>query len=144
MFTVEPAASGKPYNADWRNWGDCHWWQNIRFTCHPMLADGDFEMMGPMFRLYEPVRPLCEARAKLYHGAEGCYFPETMTMWGTYANGNYGWNRAGHEPKEVLCPWWQYAWNQGPELVAMTLDRWDYTDDERFLKARRCRWRSPC
>lgn len=134
IFTVEPKAMGKPFNPDFRAWGDCHWWQNVRHIYQPMLASGDVEMMAPLFRLYEAVRPLCEARARLYHGAEGSYFPETMTVWGTYANGDYGWNRSGHQPKDVLCPYWQYAWNQGPELVALLLDRWDYTRDEDFLK----------
>ncbi len=134
IFTVEPKRMGRPHNADWRAWGDCHWWQNARFPCHPMLASGDFEMMQPLFRLYGSVRPLCEARAKIYHGAEGCYFPETMTVWGTYANGDYGWNRKGHQPKDVLCPYWAYAWNQGPELVALMLDYWDYSEDEEFLR----------
>ncbi len=134
QFTVEPKAMGKPYNADWRAWGDCHWWQNVRHMYHPMLAEGDFEMMDPLFDMYEAARPLCEARTRLYHGAEGCYFPETMTVWGTYSNGDYGWDRAGRQPKDVLCPYWKNAWNQGPELVALLLDRWDYTGDEQFLK----------
>ncbi len=134
IFTVEPKRMGRPFNADWRAWGDCHWWQNVRLPYHPMLADGDFEMMHPLFRLYESVRPLCEARAQIYHGVRGCYFPETMTVWGTYSNGDYGWNRAGHQSKDVLCPCWAYAWNQGPELVALMLDRWDYTEDETFLQ----------
>lgn len=134
MFTVDPAPAGMPYNADYRTWGDCHWWQNIRFPYNAMIASGDFEMMDPLFGLYERVRPLCEARAKLYHNCEGSYFPETMTVWGTYSNGDYGWNRKGHQPNEVLCPWWQYAWNQGPELVQIMLERWDYTQDDAFLK----------
>lgn len=133
IFTVEPKAMGMPFNADFRNWGDCHWWQNVRHMYHPMLGGGDYEMMDPLFRLYETVRPFCEARSKIYHGTEGSYFPETMTVWGTYSNGDYGWDRTGHQPKEVLSPWWQYAWNQGPELVALMLDRWDYTADRRFL-----------
>ena len=133
IFTVEPKPFGKPYNADWRAWGDCHWWQNVRFAYHTMLAGGDFEMMDPLFQMYASVRPLAEARSRLYHGAEGCYFPETMTVWGTYSNGDYGWNRAGRQPKDVCCPYWQYAWNQGPELVSLMLDRWDYTGDEDFL-----------
>ncbi len=133
IFTVEPAVMGMPFNADWRNWGDCHWWQNVRFAYHTMLATGDTEMMEPLFDLYEQVRPLCEARAKLYHNAKGCYFPETMTMWGTYSNGDYGWNRAGLRPDEVQSPWWQYAWNQGLELVALMLDRWDYTPEDSFV-----------
>ena len=57
-----------------------------------------------------------------------------MTVWGTYSNGDYGWDRTGHQPKDVLCPWWRFAWNQGPELVALMLDRWDYTGDEKFLQ----------
>jgi hypothetical protein len=134
IFTVEPKPMGMPFSPDFRNWGDCHWWQNVRFPYHPMLAGGDTEMMNPLFHMYESVRPLCEARAKIYHGVEGCYFPETMTVWGTYANGDYGWEREGHEPNEVFCGCWCYAWNQGPELVALMLDRWDYTNDAKFLK----------
>jgi hypothetical protein len=134
IFTVEPKAMGRPYSADWRAWGDCHWYQNVRHMYHPMLASGDFEMMRPFFAMYEAVRPLCEARAKLYYGAEGCYVPETMTVWGTYANGDYGWDRGDHPPRDILCNYWRYAWNQGPELVSLMLDYWDYTRDEAFLK----------
>ena len=134
IFTVEPKRVGRPYNADWRAWGDCYWFQNVRHMYPPMLAAGDFEMMDPFFNLYASVRPLCEARAKIYHGVRGCYFPETMTVWGTYSNNDYGWDRTGHQPKDVQCGCWAYAWNQGPELVALMLDRWDYTGDEAFLK----------
>ncbi|MCA1597174.1 MAG: DUF5703 domain-containing protein, partial [Chloroflexi bacterium] len=134
IFTVEPRAMGKPFNADWRAWGDAHWWQNVRHMYHPMLAGGDLDMMDPLFGMYEAAVPLAEARTKLHHGVEGAYFPETMTVWGTYANGDYGWNRTGLQPKDVQTHYWRYAWNQGPELVALMLDRWDYSRDERFLK----------
>ena len=136
QFTVEPKPFGKPYNADWRAWGDCFWWQNTRHMYHPMLAAGDFDLMDPLFDMYETCRPLAEVRTKLYHNAEGAYFPETMTFWGTYSNGDYGWNRAGKQPKDVDCGYWRYAWNQGPELVSLMLDRWDYTGDEKFLAGR--------
>jgi hypothetical protein len=135
-YTVEPKAMGQPFNADWRAWGDSHWYQNVRHMYHPMLASGDFEMMEPFFRLYESNRQIAESRAKLYHQCDGAYFPETMTVYGTYSGGDYGWDRTGHRPEDVMCPWWQYAWNQGPELVALMLDRWDYTRDEVFLKQR--------
>lgn len=135
-YTVEPKASGKDFNPDWRNWGDSHWYQNVRHMYHPMLASGDLEMMEPFFKLYEDARPLAEARSKAYHGSQGAYFPETMTPFGTYSGGDYGWDRTGHTKDEVLCPWWQYAWNQGPELVALMLDRWDYSRDPAFLKKR--------
>ncbi len=133
-FTVEPRGMGQPFNADYRAWGECFWWQNTRHMYHPMLAAGDLEMMDPLFAMYETVRPACEGRAKLYHQADGCYFPETMTPWGTYANGDYGWDRKGHKPEDVLCPYWQYAWNQGPELVGLLLDRWDYSADPAFAR----------
>ncbi|MCW3059097.1 MAG: hypothetical protein JWQ02_918, partial [Capsulimonas sp.] len=136
IFTVEPKAEGKPHNADWRQWGDPHWYQNLRHMYHPMPAGGDAEMMDPFFLLYERVRPLAEARTRIYHGADGAYFPETMTVWGAYANSDYGWDRKGKQPKDVDSPWWRYAWNQGPELVALLLDRWDYTQDKRFLRDR--------
>ena len=132
IFTVEP--KGKPFNADWRAWGESYWFQNIRHMYHPMLASGDFEMMAPFFRLYEDARPICEARAALYHGVEGCYFPETMTVWGAYPNNDYGWDRRGRAPKDVRGIYWRYAWNQGPELVSLLLDYWDYTRDEAFLR----------
>ncbi len=135
-FTVEPKKMGKPFNADFRNWGDSVWFQNVRHTVAPMLEQGDSDMMESFFRLYERAATLCEARAKSYYGAEGVYFPETMTDFGTYAGGDYGWDRTGHVPSEVLCPWWATAWNQGPELAMLMLDRYDYTLDESFLKKR--------
>jgi len=136
IFTVEPTAMGKGDNPDWRMWGDCHWWQNVRMPYHAMLAAGDFDLMHPLFNTFEAMRPFAEARAQLYHQAEGCYFAETMTVWGTYANRDYGWDRTGLEPNEVQSPYWRYAWNQGLELVALMLDHYDYTADLAFLKSR--------
>ncbi len=135
IFTVEPKAMGRPYDPDWRAWGECYWWQNTRHMYHPMLAAGDYEMMEPLFKMYEDVVPLAEARSKIYYDASGIYFPETMTAWGTYSNSDYGWNHNGKAPGDIQSPWWRYAWNQGPELVALMLDRWDYTQDPVFLKS---------
>ena len=134
IFTVDPKFAGGPdYNADWRRWGDCFWWQNTRLPYFPMIARGDFDELPVLFRFYREALPLCEARARLYHGAAGAYFPETMTIFGTYANKDYGWNRQGHQPNEVLSPWWQYAWQQGLELTALMLDYYEHTRDTRFL-----------
>lgn len=134
IFTVEPKRVGKLFNADWRAWGDCYWFQNTRHMYPPMLASGDFDMMDPFFRLYSAARPLCEARANIYHGVQGCYFPETMNVWGTYSNGDYGWDRGNHPPRDVLNGMIATIWNPGLELSALMLDRWDYTGDEKFLK----------
>jgi hypothetical protein len=122
-----------PFNPDWRRWGDCFWYQNTRHMYHPMLASGDFEMMAPFFRLYEDAIPLAESRSRIYHGAEGAYFPETMTHYGTYGGQDYGWDRTGLQPKDVQCPWWDDAWNQGPELLQLMLDYYDFTQDPEFL-----------
>ncbi|HXB58941.1 MAG TPA: DUF5703 domain-containing protein [Candidatus Acidoferrales bacterium] len=131
-FTVPP--DGRMDDSDFRRWGDCHWWQNIRHMYYPMMESGDIEMTDPFFKMYEDAVPICAARAKIYEGVDGVYFPETMTIWGTYGNNNYGWNRTGHVPSDVLCPWWAKTRSQGPELVGMMLDRWDYTQDTAFLQ----------
>ncbi len=135
FYTVEPTAMGIHSNPDFRNWGDSEWYQNVRHMYHPMLEQGDFDMMAPFFRLYENVRQLAESRTEEYHGAKGAYFPETMTVYGTYAGGDYGWDRKGLSPKDVQSPWWRYAWNQGPELVGLMLDRYEFTQDAHFLNA---------
>ncbi len=135
-YTVEPTAMGRKSNPDFRNWGDAFWFQNVRHMYHPMLANGDFDMMEPFWRLYENALPLAKSRATSYHGAKGAYFPETMTPFGTYAGTDYGWDRTGLKPNEVQCPWWDDAWNQGPELVNLMLDRYGYTQDQAFLTKR--------
>lgn len=136
IFTVEPAPLGKPENPDWRRYGEAFWWQNTRLPYHSMLGSGDYDLMMPLFNFYESIRPLSEARAKIYYGAEGCYFPEVVSPWGTYRNRDYGLNRKGQAPGDVQCQWWRYAWNQGPELVSLMLDYYDHTGDEKFLKER--------
>jgi len=55
-------------------------------------------------------------------------------MFGSYANADYGWDRAGHEASEVLCPWWQWAWNQSLELLDLMLLRLEYTGDFPFAR----------
>ncbi len=136
IFTVEPAALGIGENPDWRRWGDCYWWQNTRMPYHAMQAAGDFDLMLPLFEFFERIRPFAEARAKLYHDAQGAYFAETMTAWGTYANRDYGWDRSGKNPCDVDCKYWRYAWNQGLELVGLMLDYYEHTGDDTFLKNR--------
>ena len=137
IFTVEPKlVEEQPFNADWRKWGGCYWWQNTRLPYYPMLAAGDFDLMRPLFTFYEAAVSGCEARARLYYNADGVYFPETMTTFATYANGDYGWDRAGVDRSVVQCPWWQYAWQQGLELTQLMLDYAAYTGDEQFLVER--------
>jgi len=133
-FTV--GRDGKFDDNDYRRWGDPHWFQNVRHMYHPMMASGDFEMTDPFFRMYEKAVPLAKARSKRYEDVDGVFFPETMTVWGTYAGKDYGWDRGGHPGLGATTPWWGKTRNQGPELVALMLDRWDYTQDHTFLKHR--------
>ncbi|MFA7003545.1 MAG: LamG domain-containing protein, partial [Verrucomicrobiia bacterium] len=135
IFTVDPELTDpkQQFNPDWRRWGDCFWWQNTRFPAWSAVANGDYDLCGPVFRMYRDVLPICKARAKLYYGAEGAYFPETMTSFGTYANRDYGWDRKGKEPGDIACKYWCYAWQQGLELVALMLDCHERTLDAKFL-----------
>lgn len=135
IFTVDPELTDPKhaYNADWRRWGDCFWWQNTRFPAFAAIANGDYDLCTSLFRMYREVVPICRARAKLYYDAEGVYFPETMTSFGTYANRDYGWDRTGKQPGDVACRYWCYAWQQGLELVMLMLDYYEHTGDARFL-----------
>jgi hypothetical protein len=135
IFTVEPEFAGGPkMNADWRKWGDCYWWQNTRLPYFPMIARGDFDLLPPLFRMYRDAMPLARARTRAYHGAEGIYFPETMTIFGTFSNRDYGWDRAGHQPNEMLNLYIRHIWQQGLELCTLMLDYYDHTRDVRFLR----------
>jgi alpha-L-fucosidase 2 len=137
IFTVAPRfVNGEPFNDDFRRWGGDYWWQNTRLPYHGMLARGDGDRMRSLIDFYFKAIRGCSVRAKEYYGAEGAYFPETMTTFATYSNGDYGWNREGLDRSVVQCPWWQWEWNQGPELVALMLDHWDHTGDARMLEER--------
>ncbi|HWH68303.1 MAG TPA: DUF5703 domain-containing protein, partial [Candidatus Sulfotelmatobacter sp.] len=134
IFTVDPEfTNGPKLNADWRRWGDAFWWQNTRLPYFPMLARGDFDQVAPLFRFYREALPLARARAKAYFNAEGAYFPETMTLFGTCANRDYGWDRTGRQPNEMVNLYIRHIWQQGLELCALMLEYYDYTRDHQFL-----------
>lgn len=134
IFNVEPTFLGIEGTPDWRRWGDCHWWQNVRMPYHAMLMTGDFDLMHPLFDTYERIRPHAEARTHLYYGVEGLHFWETMTIWGTMANRDYGWDRQGKAIGEVINGHTGKVWNQGLELVNLMLDYYDHTGDTTFVR----------
>jgi hypothetical protein len=135
IFTVEPEFTGGPkMNADWRRWGDCYWWQNTRLPYFPMIARGDFDGLAPLFRMYAAAAPLARARSKAYFGADGVAFPETMTIFGTWSNRDYGWDRSGHQPNEVLNNYIRHIWQPALELTTLMLDYYEHTLDEAFLQ----------
>jgi alpha-L-fucosidase 2 len=53
IFTVD----GAGFDADYRAWGGPYWWQNTRLPYWPMLACGDYDMMQPLFSMYQEMLP---------------------------------------------------------------------------------------
>jgi hypothetical protein len=136
IFTVDPSPMKVNDTPDYRCWGDGFWWQNTRHAIHSMLPSGDFDQMMPAFKFYEGFRAFYEARTKLFFGAQGCHFPETVTPFGTWQNGDYGWSREGRQPGEIASPYLRYSCNESMELLSLMFDYYDYTGDQQFLKER--------
>lgn len=136
IFTVEAKPGASPEtpegDPDWRQWGGCYWFQNTRLVYWPMLAAGDFELMAPFFRMYRDALPLSKARIETYYNFKNAaQFPETMYWWGLPNNDDYGWTNTESEPSNTSIRWY---WSCGLELIAVMLDRYDFTQDEKFAR----------
>ena len=136
IFNVETKPGANPEtpdgDPDWRKWGGNYWFQNTRLIYWPMLASGDFEMMEPWFRMYRDALPLSKARIESYYKfPNAAQFPETMYFWGLPNNYDYGW---GNQAPEPANPYIRRYWNSSLELIAVMLDRYDYTRDEAFAR----------
>ena len=136
IFTVEAKPGTSPEtpagDPDWRLWGGNYWFQNTRLAYWPMLAAGDFDLMEAWFRMYRDALPLGLARVQTYYGFDrAAVFPETMYSWGLPNNGDYGWNNAAPEPANGYI---KRYWNGSLELTAVMLDRYDFTQDEKFAR----------
>jgi alpha-L-fucosidase 2 len=141
IFNVEARPGASPEtpdgDPDWRRWGGNYWFQNTRLVYWPMLASGDFDMMPPMFRMYQDAIPLSMARAKAYYNLDGAaVFPETMYFWGLPNMGDFGLNNPG---PELTSNYIRRHWNGGIELTAMMLEYYHHTRDESSSAARCCR-----
>ena len=131
IFNVD----GSGYDADYRAWGGPYWWQNTRLPYWPMLASGDFDMMRPLFKMYQDMLPLAEHRTRTWFGHGGSFIGETIYFWGMYTNANYGWKRPKSLPvSELTNRYIRREYTASPELMAMMLDYYAYTGDETFLK----------
>jgi len=130
IFTVQGP------DADYRAWGGPYWFQNTRLAYWPMLAAGDFELMQPLFDTYLAALPLARERSRIYYGHEGAYFPETMYFWGSYANTNYGWKRAGKAVSQIDGGAIARHFNGNLELLALMLDYWSATENEAFVRTK--------
>jgi hypothetical protein len=134
IFTVDAREPDKHFDADFRAWGGPYWWQNTRLPYWPMLACGDFDLMTPVFRMYQDSLPLAEERSRVWFGHEGAFLPETMYFWGTFVNENYGWDRRGRHARDVKSRWVGREYTCSLELMAMMLDYYAHTRNDRFLK----------
>jgi len=74
IFTVD----GDGFDADYRRWGGPYWWQNTRLPYWPMLACGDFDMMLPLFRMYQDMMSLAKYRTKTWYSHDGAFIGETL------------------------------------------------------------------
>lgn len=134
LFTADWKERDTPVNADYRRWGGCYWFQNTRLPYWAMLASGDFEMMRPLFAMYQRALSLSEARTKTYFEHDGAYFPETMYFWGTPAMCDYGWERGDKPHGWVSNPYIRHYWTGGLELTTLMLDYYEHTQDDGFLR----------
>ena len=89
-------------------------------------------MMDPWFRMYRDALPLCKARIQTYYKFDNAaVFPETMYFWGLPNNGDYGWTNNAPEPVNTFI---RRYWNGSLELIAVLLDRYDFTQDQAFAR----------
>lgn len=124
IFTTDPkyTRASAEYSPDFRMWGNDFWWQNTRLPYYAMLANGDFDQMHALFDFYLDRMSAFKTLASKYYQAKGAFIPETVTIFGTYANGEYGWDRSGLSPNEITCMYIRYIWVQTLELSKLMLD----------------------
>ncbi len=137
IFTVNPAEGyrGIEVDPDFRRWAGCYWFQNTRLPYWPMLASGDYDMMRPLFKMYRETLLLAKIRNLIYFGHDGAFFPETMSFWGTYNNGGWGWGwrTTGKPGDPTVNPYIRFHYSGTLELLAMMIDYYDHTADKEFL-----------
>ena len=134
IFTVNHP--DKPGGADYRRWGPAYWWQNTRLPYISMCANGDFEMMHPLFKMYvDDLQDFFKKRTKRYLGHDGLYITEELYFWGAIPLATYGWDSTFIERKDKLqvSGYHKYEWVSGLELLYMMLDYYEYTEDKEFL-----------
>ena len=124
------------FDADYRQWGGCYWFQNTRLVYWPMLSAGDFDLMQPLFKMYRDMLPFAANRTRIYYNHGGGFFPETMHFWGAYHNGDlgYGWERDGEPLGRTVNKYIRFHWSSGLELSAMLVDYFTHTQDRQFLE----------
>ncbi|MBT4399994.1 MAG: hypothetical protein HN936_15425 [Bacteroidetes bacterium] len=137
IFTVDTEdLQGKyhGFDADYRQWGGPYWWQNTRLPYWSMLESGDFDLMLPLFKMYNEALEVRKFATKKYYGHDGAFYPETMRHWGTYVEGNYGEDRSDLPLGMTQNRYIRYYWQGGLEISLMMLDYYAFTQDTQLLK----------
>jgi hypothetical protein len=136
IFTVDPGFTDikQSYGPDYRRWGPDYWWQNTRLVYHPMLKSGDYDMLRVLFRHYFSILPMMKRNAKVFFGVDGAYSPETSTIFGTFDNNCYGWDRSKLKTGEIANSYIRNIWNPGLEMAALMGDYYHYTNNKPFAR----------
>lgn len=123
IFTVDAEDQGR-WDADYRRWGPCYWFQNTRLSYWPMLAAGDFDLLQPFFRMYADALPAVTNLVQRHYGHGGAAFAEAMPFWGRVTL------------KYDIAYYGTHYYSQTLELSALMLDYYALTQDRDFV--RRC------
>ena len=119
IFGVNDRNHEKLEDADDRNYGANYWiLDTTTTTCGPMLRSGDYDLLQPLFRMYNALVPMARERTKLFFKHEGFFIPATVYPWGAYQDNNYV----------------RWLWHGGLELSAKMLDYYEATEDPAFLR----------
>jgi len=110
--------------ADYRGWGGRYWFQNTRPIYWPMLAQGDFDMMLPLFRQYREMLDSNRKQVHEYYHHDGAYFAETSPFWGGLR----------YLPPDKPGAYTDFYFTPILELSMMMLDYYEYTRDEQFAR----------
>jgi len=112
------------FTADARDWGGQYWFQNTRAMYWPLLQTGDFDLMQPLFRMYQGEITHNAPLVKKFYGHDGSYIAETAPFWG-------GINQI--KPEEPGNYTNRY-YTPVLELSMMMLDYYEYTGDKALVR----------
>ncbi len=110
-------------NPDYRRWGGNYWFQNTRAMYWSRLSAGDFDLMQPLFKMYQDMLPTDAALVKEYYGHDGGYFAECMPFYG-------GLNKLTPDKGKYV----DHYFTPIIELSTMMTDYYDYTQDDDFAR----------
>ena len=121
-------------DADFRRWGSAEWFQNARLLYWPAINAGDFDLLSPFYSIYLNALPLAKKRTAIYYSHGGAFFSEASYSWGSYVNGDYGFNRKGNAIGFATNPYIRRHWTCGLELTAMMLHQYNINGNTHFFR----------